>query len=77
MTRVRSTGVELPPALAGVGKTFEEVAGLLWQTDMDGDWSVPDIGVCPLRDTSSSGCGGRSSCAAPPIRSERTCDRSP
>jgi len=31
--------------------TFEDVAGLLWQTDADGDWSVPDLGVCPLRDT--------------------------
>ena len=31
--------------------TFEEVAGLLWQTDTDGDWSVPDLGVCPLSDT--------------------------
>ena len=37
-------------ALASV-MTFEEVAGLLWETDTDGDWSVPDIGVCPFRDT--------------------------
>ena len=37
-------------ALAAV-MTFEEVAGLLWQTDTDGDWSVPDLGVCPLSDT--------------------------
>ena len=31
--------------------TFEDVAGLLWQTDADGDWSAPDLGVCPLGDT--------------------------
>jgi citrate synthase len=31
--------------------TFEQVAGLLWETDTDGDWSVPDLGVRPSGDT--------------------------
>jgi citrate synthase len=31
--------------------TFEEVAGLLWETEAEGDWSVPDLGDCPLSDT--------------------------
>ncbi|MHB8431385.1 MAG: citrate synthase [Acidimicrobiales bacterium] len=31
--------------------TFEEVTGLLWETSADGDWSVPDLGACPLSDT--------------------------
>lgn len=34
--------------------TFEEVAALLWQSEEDGDWSPPELGVgkCPLVDTS-------------------------
>ncbi len=28
--------------------SFEEVAELLWQVDGGGDWSAPDLGVCPL-----------------------------
>jgi citrate synthase len=31
--------------------TFEEVAELLWQSDDVGDWTVPDIGPCPLTPT--------------------------
>ncbi len=32
------------------GSSFEEVAELLWQAG-SGDWSAPDLGVCPLADT--------------------------
>jgi citrate synthase len=30
---------------------FEDVATLLWGEDPDGEWSVPDLGECPLDDT--------------------------
>ena len=40
-----------PATVLASAMTFEEVAALLWETDADGDWSVPDLGVCPLRDT--------------------------
>ena len=30
------------------GSSFEEVAEYLWQSDTGGDWSVPDLGPCPL-----------------------------
>ncbi len=32
--------------------SFEEVAALLWQAEEEGDWSPPDLGACPLVDTS-------------------------
>jgi citrate synthase len=32
--------------------SFEEVAGLLWGTEEDGDWSSPALGDCPLAETS-------------------------
>jgi len=28
--------------------TFEEVAALLWETDVEGDWTPPELGECPL-----------------------------
>ena len=28
--------------------SFEEVAALLWETDVEGDWEAPDLGDCPL-----------------------------
>jgi citrate synthase len=28
--------------------TFEEVAALLWGTEVDGDWTPPELGECPL-----------------------------
>jgi citrate synthase len=28
--------------------TFEEVAALLWETEVEGDWTPPDLGECPL-----------------------------
>jgi citrate synthase len=28
--------------------TFEEVAALLWGTDVEGDWTPPELGECPL-----------------------------
>jgi citrate synthase len=28
--------------------TFEEVAALLWETEVEGDWTPPDLGKCPL-----------------------------
>ena len=28
--------------------TFEEVAGLLWGTGVEGDWTAPELGECPL-----------------------------
>ncbi len=31
--------------------SFEEVAELLWQSEEAGDWTVPDIGPCPLTPT--------------------------
>jgi citrate synthase len=31
--------------------SFEEVAGLLWQTGAGGDWSAPMLGDCPLEQT--------------------------
>jgi citrate synthase len=31
--------------------TFEDVAALLWRSEEVGDWSVPDIGPCPLTAT--------------------------
>jgi citrate synthase len=31
--------------------SFEEVAALLWRSEGVGDWSVPDIGPCPLTAT--------------------------
>jgi citrate synthase len=34
-----------------LASTFEEVAALLWQSDASGDWSVPDLGACPLTST--------------------------
>jgi citrate synthase len=28
--------------------SFEEVAALLWETEVEGDWTAPELGVCPL-----------------------------
>src|ERR1700722_10544183 len=28
--------------------TFEEVAALLWETEVEGDWTPPELGECPL-----------------------------
>jgi citrate synthase len=28
--------------------TFEEVAALLWDTEVEGDWTPPDLGECPM-----------------------------
>ena len=30
---------------------FEDVAELLWQSEGPGDWTAPDLGVCPLTET--------------------------
>ena len=32
--------------------TFEEVAGLLWETGAEGDWTAPELGECPLVEVS-------------------------
>jgi citrate synthase len=40
----------LATALAG-GSSFEEVAEMLWQSEVGGDWSAPDLGPCPLTRT--------------------------
>jgi citrate synthase len=57
-TGVTQLDQELGPVYRGrpatelaAGASFEEVAELLWQSDGDGDWSVPDLGACPLSDT--------------------------
>jgi citrate synthase len=31
--------------------SFEEVTAFLWETDEEGEWSVPDLGGCPLTET--------------------------
>ena len=28
--------------------TFEEVAALLWESEVEGDWTPPELGECPL-----------------------------
>jgi citrate synthase len=40
------------PATGLVGvMSFEEVAALLWESEVEGDWAAPDLGVCPLTNT--------------------------
>jgi citrate synthase len=40
-------------AATGLASTssFEEVAELLWQSEGAGDWTAPDLGLCPLTPT--------------------------
>ncbi len=40
-----------PATELALTSTFEDVAELLWQTEGAGDWTVPDIGPCPLTPT--------------------------
>jgi citrate synthase len=37
-----------PATELAVGASFEEVAGLLWQSEGEGHWPAPDLGPCPL-----------------------------
>ena len=34
-----------------LASSFEEVAELLWQSEGPGDWTAPDLGLCPLTPT--------------------------
>jgi citrate synthase len=57
-TGVTQLSQELGPLYRGRAATdlaasmsFERVAELLWQSEEPGDWSVPDLGFCPLTQT--------------------------
>jgi citrate synthase len=57
-TGVTQLDQELGPIYRGrlatelaLASSFEDVAELLWQCDEGGDWSVPELGPCPLTQT--------------------------
>lgn len=51
--------------------SFEEVAALLWETDVEGDWEAPELGECPLTDVADRMRWAMVMCGATdPLRSD-------
>jgi citrate synthase len=51
--------------------SFEEVASLLWETEVEGDWDAPELGACPLTDVADRMRWAMVMCgASDPLRSD-------